>query len=320
LVIVNLNVGFIINNMSTKSKSNIFGRLLNGISRALIVVVFISLLLANGLIHQSTSPVNMPAMASPGQRAPQSVSDQLHDELSQTSKKPTGTYDSMTAAYYNWSGYAVNAPQPFLEVTSTYTQPAVTCPVAGAWTLFWVGFDGFTNDTVEQSGTAALCQNTSKPTYYAWWEMYPTNTIQLMPITIKVGNKVQDTVTYNPAASSYSLAVNDLSNKQQYTETTQCATNLNCARQSAEWIVERPTVNGTYAPLADWKKMSLGSDLAGNTAISDSNPATLMLPVNDYENTNISMIDDPYTGEYLATDSNLNAAGKSFTDTWLNTQ
>src|SRR5581483_355717 len=87
--------------------------------------------------------------------------------------------------YYNWSGYAATTSQPFVAVQSIYTQPNVTCTTPGAWTLFWVGFDGYLNNNVEQAGTAAQCSSGTnpQPTYYAWWEMYPTNTIQVMPLT-----------------------------------------------------------------------------------------------------------------------------------------
>ena len=41
-----------------------------------------------------------------------------------------------------------------------------------AYSSFWVGLDGDTSNTVEQTGTDADCSGTT-PQYYAWYEMYP---------------------------------------------------------------------------------------------------------------------------------------------------
>jgi len=51
-------------------------------------------------------------------------------------------------------------------------------------------FDGFNNGTVEQAGTAATCSYGADPTpsYYAWWEMYPTNNIQVAPLNVSPGD------------------------------------------------------------------------------------------------------------------------------------
>src|ERR1700730_12786802 len=62
---------------------------------------------------------------------------------------------------FNWSGYVATSSTAFKSVRSTFVQPAVTCPVSGAFTVFWVGLDGWTTGTVEQDGTAALCNGTN---------------------------------------------------------------------------------------------------------------------------------------------------------------
>jgi hypothetical protein len=219
----------------------------------------------------------------------------------------------MTAAFYNWSGYLVNASPPFLEATATYIQPKVTCTVPNADTVFWVGFD---NSTVEQSGTGGVCGGVSgeTPAYYAWWEMYPTNSIEVFPITIKPGNKITDTVTFNPATSHYVLAVSDLSNHQQASQAAVCGSGLYCDHDTAEWIVERPTIDGDYAPLADWNKMLLQDALAANS--TDGSGNNVLQPIYDFENTNVSMIHDPWNGQYLATASKLSKNGEQFTDLW----
>src|SRR5579884_4318905 len=70
----------------------------------------------------------------------------------------------------NWSGYAVTGNR-FTSVSASWTEPAVTCS-GTAYSSFWVGLDGDTSNTVEQTGTDADCSG-STPQYYAWYEMYP---------------------------------------------------------------------------------------------------------------------------------------------------
>jgi hypothetical protein len=255
-----------------------------------------------------------PITAAPGQRAPQPGASLLDSSSANAS--------TTAVNFYNWSGYAATASTPFTEVQSTFVQPFVTCTAPGAWTVFWVGFDGFNNNTVEQAGTASECSSATnpQPTYYAWWEMYPTNTIQVMPITINTGDKVQATVTYSASNQTYALAVSDLTNKKQhYTKIATCDPSLVCARQSADWIVERPTVGGVLTPLADWGTMNLANDQAASGSSPNHHSAATQ-PVSAFTNTPIDMVNYPYTGEVLARAGSLDLSGTLFSDTWQATQ
>ena len=218
------------------------------------------------------------------------------------------TGSSATDYFYNWSGYAAQAGSPFTDVTTTYTQPAVTCPVANAFTVFWVGFDGFTNDTVEQDGTLAYCNGTT-PEYQSWWEMYPTNDINPV-FTVTPGDKITATVTYKKGV--YVMTVKDKTNGQHFREKQTCAADLTCSRDSAEWIVERPGYGGfNYAPLADWGTVNVPGDKASDGGRKE--------PISSFSSTAIDMVNlaDSY---YLAQVGGLNTAGNSFPDTWDNSQ
>lgn len=211
-----------------------------------------------------------------------------------------------TVYYYNWSGYAAQTAKPFTEVESTYVQPKVTCPVTSAYTVFWVGFDGFSNSTVEQDGTLANCAGTSTPKYQAWWEMYPTYDIQ-PTFTVAPGDTIKAVVTYQ-SNGDYVMTVDDVTSGKHVTKTKTCAKGLTCARNSAEWIVERPGYGGeNYTPLADWGKMAVSGDqAAAGGALS---------PVTSFSYTPIDMVNKKDT-YYLALVGSLNAAGRSFPDTW----
>src|SRR5262245_29641818 len=72
----------------------------------------------------------------------------------------------------NWSGYAVTGGT-YTTVSASWTQPAVNCSVTPTgWSSFWVGLDGNTSNTVEQTGSEADCSS-GRAVYSAWYEMYP---------------------------------------------------------------------------------------------------------------------------------------------------
>jgi hypothetical protein len=271
--------------------------------------------------------------AGPGRRVSPLPSPELSASLDRTAGQEDVSAATTTVTYSNWSGYAATAAAPFNEAQTTFVQPSVTCTVPGAWTVFWVGFDGFNNNTVEQAGTAAQCGSGSdpQPVYYAWWEMYPSNPIQVMrQVAITPGDTIHAAVAYTASTASYTLNVADLTDKQQYTELASCARNLTCARSSADWIVERPTLfNGTgytsLTPLADWSTMRLASNDASDSTKSVTTGdrhhrvttiTNVLQPVSAFSNAAINMGGDAEAGVTLARVGKLDRAGSAFSDTW----
>ena len=106
--------------------------------------------------------------------------------------------------------------------------------------------DGWTNGTVEQDGTYAQCFE-GKPFYGVWWEMYPSNTIQIAG-GLTPGDSITGSVVRSGTA--YTLAVVDHTNPaNSFTEKTTCALST-CLDTSAEWIHERPGYSIGIAPEA----------------------------------------------------------------------
>jgi hypothetical protein len=140
----------------------------------------------------------------------------------------------------NWSGWAVTGKEPYTYVHSTFVQPSVTCSgVADQYTSNWVGLDGFNDETAEQDGTFAWCGGTdhTTPKYEAWYEMYPANSVNTF--AVHPGDVIDVTVAYSDSTSDFTLTVSDLSTGKIATDTAACA---DCARASAEWIIERPAL------------------------------------------------------------------------------
>lgn len=134
----------------------------------------------------------------------------------------------------NWSGYAVDGTGA-TSVSGSWTQPTVTCAKGeSSWSSPWVGIDGDTSNTVEQTGTDSDCQK-GKPTYYAWYEMYPKNTV-VIPLTISPRDSITGSVQY--ASGVFTLKLTDNTTGASFTTTQQ---SNKAKRSSVEWIMEGPS-------------------------------------------------------------------------------
>src|SRR5690348_14609079 len=106
----------------------------------------------------------------------------------------------------NWSGYA-NTGTTFSDVKGSWTQPSASCSSGQtAYSSFWVGIDGDTTSTVEQTGTDADCSS-GTPTYYAWYEMYPKFPVNLSN-TVKPGDSMSASVTTS-GSGNFTLTISD---------------------------------------------------------------------------------------------------------------
>lgn len=213
----------------------------------------------------------------------------------------------------NWSGYAdyetTTGQKPFTGVIGSWVQPAATCPQSGqTYAVFWVGLDGFFNDptgTVEQDGSYVICTN-GTPSYYTWWEMYPTNAIQIVGDSVQPGDHITSYVSYSQTTGNYTLKVTDKTNPaNSFTEVQACS--VSCSRFSAEWIAEAPS-SFSVLPLADFGKVTF---TGSRTAISGHN-GTITDPT--WTANSIEMVQS--NGNPKAVPSKLYRNGTAFQVTW----
>ncbi len=164
----------------------------------------------------------------------------------------------------NWSGYAVTGGR-YTRVSSSWTVPAVKCS-GTAYSSFWVGLDGDTSSTVEQTGTDSDCSG-STPRYYAWYEMYPkfpTNYSNL----VKAGDHMSATVS-TTGNGQFTLTISD--STQGWTRTTNAR--LKSAKlASAEVIAEAPSSSGGVLPLANFGSVSFSGASANGALLTSSTP------------------------------------------------
>jgi thiol-disulfide isomerase/thioredoxin len=217
---------------------------------------------------------------------------------------------------YNWSGYAVTGKKPYTYVHSTFVQPSVTCSgVADQYTSNWVGLDGYNNGTVEQDGTAAWCGGTdhTTPKYEAWYEMYPANSVNTF--AVHPGDVIDVTVAYSDSTSDFTLTVRDLSTGKSATDTAACA---DCARASAEWIIERPALcnkAGTKCFITELADFGT-STMTGDEAQVEGGTVKGVGAFNNYA---IYMVNPDANGDggFYSLDNVGPVSGKSFAATWL---
>jgi peptidase A4-like protein len=166
----------------------------------------------------------------------------------------------------NWSGYAV-AGGRYTSVSATWTQPSVNCSVTPTgWSSFWVGLDGDTSNTVEQTGSEADCSSGSA-VYSAWYEMYPKFPVNFTN-TVRAGDHFSGSVTTN-GRGSFTLTLID--STQGWTQTN--VAQLKHARlSSAEVIAEAPSGSGGVLPLADFGTVGFGSATVNGATLTSSTP------------------------------------------------
>ena len=163
----------------------------------------------------------------------------------------------------NWSGYAVTGGT-YRTVTASWVQPAVTCS-GTAYSSFWVGIDGDTSGTVEQTGTEADC-NGSRPVYSSWYEMYPRYPVNY-PDAVAPGDHFTCSVTAN-GNGTFTLTLSN--STRGWTETV--STRLKRARlASAEVIAEAPSSSSGVLPLANFGTAGFsGAKVNGATLTSST--------------------------------------------------
>jgi hypothetical protein len=164
----------------------------------------------------------------------------------------------------NWSGYAVTGGR-YTSVSSSWTEPTATCS-GTAYSSFWVGLDGDTSGTVEQTGTDADCSG-STPQYYAWYEMYPKFPVNLGG-TVRPGDHLSASVTTN-GNGSFTLTITD--STQGWTNTT-TARLKRASLASAEVIAEAPSSSGGVLPLANFGTVSFSGASANGSLLTSSTP------------------------------------------------
>lgn len=204
----------------------------------------------------------------------------------------------------NWSGYA-DTGTGFSKVSGKWTEPSVTCTSATAIAAYWVGIDGYSSDTVEQDGTLAYCSGGTL-TDYSWWEMYPSNDVQLVGSTVKAGDKITASVVRT--GTKYALKVTDATTSGNNVSKSETCAAATCKDTSAEWIVERPSGSSGLYILPDFGT----AKFTASSQTSSSGSGTISAGTAD----EITMVRSSSSSVVLAKPGALTASGADFKVVW----
>jgi hypothetical protein len=197
----------------------------------------------------------------------------------------------------NWSGYAVTGAGPYTSISSSWQQPAVDCSTTPTgYSSFWVGIDGDTTSTVEQTGTEADCSS-GTPVYYGWYEMYPRFPVNYSN-PVSPGDSFSASVT-SLGSGYFRLTLSDTTKGWSQT-TTQRLKSAKLA--SAEAIAEAPSGGRGVLPLADFGTIPFSAATANGSPLTASTPGI----------DPITMVSN--TGAVKAAPSAISTG--SFSDTW----
>jgi hypothetical protein len=194
-------------------------------------------------------------------------------------------------------------------VKGSWVEPSVTCSgtTAGgpgktkktqsSYSSFWIGLDGYSSNTVEQTGTDSDCTGTT-PSYYAWYEFYPA-----YPVNFSNGVQPGDTMTaeVKDGGGVITLSISD-GNKWTQTVTQ---SDHGYKLSSAEWIAEAPSGGGVL-PLANFGTVNFSNASATGVGKTGSISAFSFDPMTMVTN----------SGQTKAAPSALSSAGTAFSVTW----
>jgi hypothetical protein len=152
-----------------------------------------------------------------------------------------------------WSGYIVasdiqNRSPVVSSVSASWTVPEVKPSENNTFSGVWVGIGGYGEDTLIQTGTEQECFN-GKLVYYAWYELLPDYLVRIPSLHVRAGDTIIASISLiNENASTWSIEISDVTRGEHFKKVVV----YNSSRLSAEWVVERPKVNGAISTLADF--------------------------------------------------------------------
>jgi len=215
---------------------------IGGVAAVIVVLAGIGAMTLLGVPTQPPAiaalPSPSPAPATPTAPAttPAPTATPSQTQLPSRSGGPEGTAlkPSQVMKSSNWAGYGL-ITGAFVGVSGEWTQPEIDCS-AGRETnaSFWVGLDGVTSHSVQQTGTSADCSaGIDAPEYFAWYEMYPVP-MRKAPLEVHPGDHFRAKV-HGLSAERFELTLENLTTGQTFTTS---AGRFGEWPTSVEWIVE----------------------------------------------------------------------------------
>ena len=170
-----------------------------------------------------------------------------------------------TSYSYNWSGYvdfsgaSSYGSSSFYYLVNDYVVPVAeqafgACTGNWDWGSAWNGIDGWGSPDVLQAGIEfdAYCSGSTRAAYYsAWYEWYPYGEVRIGSLPIAPGDDLFVEVWHTSSTQGYAYLVN-YNNNQAVEVGFTAYPGYPLVGNSAEWVVERPSVGGSLATLTNY--------------------------------------------------------------------
>ncbi len=216
--------------------------------------------------------------------APEVVFASIYQGLAKDIKIGQSTQQSTAATTPNWSGYVIAGQNGLFSsggstIVASWVVPAAhqsvsppTCTSTWYYSSQWVGFDGWGTNDVLQAGTEADA-NCSSTLYSFWYEWFPLSETRIS-LPVSAGDSVTVFVSYEPTSPQGTATLFNLTTGQNATVQFNPPSGTTYVGNSAEWVLERPTLNGVYADLPNYSQDWFNAISASNnkTTYSPSGP------------------------------------------------
>ena len=259
------------------------------------------------LLVLATLPALAQVFGGPGVTHTTAVPLRRHAPMRFHGVRPDGTVESE-----NWSGYAVTGSS-FKVAKGSWTVPSVDCSkTPNTYAAFWVGIDGYSSNTVEQTGTDSDCDGTS-PSYYAWYEFYPQPSFLIGSVPVSPGDQMSAKVTYS--GSKFTITIKNVTTGKSFSKSEPVS---GAQRSSAEWIAEAPccTAGGGILPLSDFGTVYLGKDYTKVKSTNYATDVSISGPISKFGSDVYAITMVSSGGADEAVPSSLTEDGTSFDVVW----
>jgi hypothetical protein len=208
----------------------------------------------------------------------------------------------------DWGGYGVSSnvlfPQAAVTgVNGSWTVPEASVTTANTFSAIWIGIGGQSDETLIQTGSEQDSIS-GKAVYSLWYELLPDNSIPITDIDVSPGDKITAAVTLvDSNTDTWRIEIKDVTQGQGFSQDFV----YNSSKRTAEWIVERPTVNNRMSTLNNFGTVTF----TDTTAVVSGTTGT----ISDFPNYEIIM--ENRQNQQLVNISNLSNSGSSFTVTYV---
>ena len=163
------------------------------------------------------------------------------------------TNTSTSIRVSQWSGYMVasdiqNRSPVVSSVSASWTVPEIQLSENSTFSGVWVGIGGYGEKNLIQAGTEQESRN-GRVYYYAWYELLPDYLVRIPSLHVQPSDTISASISLiDENANTWSIEISDVTRDQHFEKVVVYTS----SRLSAEWIVERPNVNGSISTLANF--------------------------------------------------------------------